>query len=73
MGRRVPRMIRTVMGHQPDASTLQHLDREKVEQGIAMISAVLKGRLDDTERALLFMDRRDLRARLAEIEQAEAA
>lgn len=51
-----------------DTSQLQRLDRGQVVAAIDRVSASLLGPMRNLDRALLVADRRDLRARLAEID-----
>lgn len=49
------------------------MDRKYIEEAIAGIAAQLKGPMPNLERALLVADRKDFRARLAELDAAADA
>jgi hypothetical protein len=69
-GRRT--MYGHMAAHKPDASRLGGMTREQVGAAIDGISAAMRGPMSATERTMSFMDRKDLQARLAEIDAAGA-
>ena len=54
----------------PKPETVAHMSRPEIVSAMASISDYLKGPLSNTERAMAVLDRNDLRARLAQIDNA---
>lgn len=54
----------------PMPDRFKHLSAAEIRAAMAEISAIMKGPMSDLERALLYADRVDLRAALAEKEPA---
>lgn len=47
--------------------SVAHMTKGEIESSIAQIGELLKGRMSNTERAMLVLDCKDLRAQLAKL------